>query len=65
MKVRYFLQDADGAELRWEAVAENVEIPVEVDSIIYASTETPGKNELTVFLRSRVANPTHGYGGER
>lgn len=60
MKVNYFLQDLDGEELAWETVAANTEIPVDVDSIMYVSTETPGEYELNVFLRSRVAKPTRG-----
>lgn len=60
MKINYFLQDLDGDKLRWENVAADTEIPVAVDSIIYASTETPGEYELNVFLRSRVAKPTRG-----
>lgn len=59
MNVRYLLLDTDGAaDLNWDNIAVNQNIPVDIDSITYASTEVPGEYELIIYLRSKVPKPT-------
>jgi hypothetical protein len=60
MKVKYFIQDADGAPIRWEHVATDRKMPVIIVAVEYVSTEQPGEYELHIHLRSSVPKPTQG-----
>jgi len=60
MKVKYFIQDADGSPIRWEHVATDTRIPTTVNAVELIPTAQPDEYELHIHLRSLVAKPTRG-----